>query len=308
MPGKTDSSTTGFEWRLLPEFSDLLNRLGPHGFRVWPAVPAELQLQLEVLRVDPEQEIVLLWSDNRLCGYAISLHERDIDRTVSAVAVTSGCTDRAGPLVDWVIERAASKKVSRIHIALRNTPVEPIKTLKERGFKRVTASLELTLDRADAAGLTDFPLPDGFSIRTMRSSAETLLLTRMQNTIFSKHWGFSKNTPEEIQARLDLPESGPEHVLFVESPDGSIAAYIWTALEWRDQHTGGKIWMTGVMPEFRRSGIGSSIVSAGVRHLLAEGVAQVHLEAVAHNAAAVRIYTQMGFKEAGRVEWYELEL
>ena len=97
-------------------------------------------------------------------------------------------------------------------------------------------------------------------------------------------------------------------MLFVEAPDGTVGAYIWTALEWDDQHTGGRIWMTGVMPEFRRSGIGRSIVNAGIKHLFAEGAADIHLEVVEHNAGAIRIYTQMGFTQSGRVAWYELEL
>jgi mycothiol synthase len=97
-------------------------------------------------------------------------------------------------------------------------------------------------------------------------------------------------------------------VLFTESADGTVAAYVWTALEWQGQHTVGRIWMTGVMPEFRRSGIGRSTVESGIKHLFAHGAAEVHLEVIEHNAGAVRIYTEMGFSETGRVTWYELEL
>lgn len=308
MPEKANKAIVSFEWRLLPEFSDLLNRLGPHGFRQWPESPAELRSELELLRADPEQDVVLLKAGDLLCGYAITLHERDIDRTVAALAVTSEFRNQAGPLLDWVLARVGSERISRIYIALRGTPVEPVELLRERGFKEVTANLELILDRDIATGLPEASLPDGYSIRPMRSSAETLLLTRLQNTIFCEHWGYSKNSPEELQARLDLPVTGPEHVLFVESPDGSVAAYIWTALEQGDAYICGRIWMTGVMPEFRRSGIGRSIVSAGIRHLLDKGAADVHLEAVEHNAGAVRIYTQMGFRQTGRVAWYELKM
>ena len=180
--------------------------------------------------------------------------------------------------------------------------------VENRGFVEVTSNLELELSRSDAARLTEQPLPQGFSFRKMRSSAETLLLTRIQNAVFEGHWGFSSNTPEEVQARLDLPASGSEHVLFVENAEGDVAAYIWTALEWHDEHTSGRIWMTGVMPQFRGLGIGRAIVHAGIKHLLAEGAADVRLEVVGHNAAAVRIYENVGFKTTGRVDWYELKL
>jgi mycothiol synthase len=308
VPEPPDISITRFAWRLLPEFSDLLNRLGSHGFRQWPDSSAELRSELEILRADPEQDIALLKIGDRFCGYAITLHERDIDRTVAAFAVTSELKDQAEQLLDWALERTHNERISRIHIALRGTTVEPARLLRARGFKEVTANLELILDRANATSITDSLLLDGFSIRPMRSAVETLLLTRIQNTIFSDHWGFSKNSPEEIQARLDLPTTGPEHVLFVESSDGSIAAYIWTALEWGDLHTCGRIWMMGVMPEFRRSGIGKSVVNTGVKHLLAEGASEIHLEVIEHNAVAVQIYTQMGFTQTGRVVWLELQL
>ena len=180
--------------------------------------------------------------------------------------------------------------------------------MRARGCEELTANLEMSLDRSDAAQLEDVPLPDSFDIRPMRSSAETRVLTRTQNTVFEKHWGFSKNTPEEIQAKLDLPESGPEHVLFVESEEGDIAAYVWTALEWEDHHTIGRIWMTGVMPEFRKSGLGRCVVTAGIKHVLSQGASRVSLEVVEHNTAAVRIYEQAGFKPTGRVAWHELKL
>lgn len=308
MPGETDISIKSFAWRLLPEFSDLINCLGSHGFRRWPESADELRSELESLRADPEQDVVLLEIGNRLCGYAITLHERDIDRTVAGIAVLHEFQDQAEPLLDWILERVRGAHVYRVHMALRGSSVEPVDLLQARGFKEVTANLELKLERTDAAGIMDPTLPSGFSVRAMRSSAETLLLTRLQNSIFNDHWGFSKNSPEEVQARLDLPISGPKHVLFVESPDGSVAGYIWTAVEWVDKHTSGRIWMTGVMPEYRNLGIGRSVVNAGIKHLLAEGATDIHLEVVEHNTAAVRIYTQMGFTRTGRVAWYELRL
>jgi mycothiol synthase len=97
-------------------------------------------------------------------------------------------------------------------------------------------------------------------------------------------------------------------VLFIDSPDGETAAYVWTALEWDGQSTSGRIWMTGVMPEFRKAGLGRAVVNAGIKHLLAEGASSISLEVVEHNTAAVRIYRQLGFKQTGRVAWYDLEL
>jgi mycothiol synthase len=304
----TSYSVSPFQWKDLSELSGLINRLGQHGFRLWPKSPDLLQSELEVLRLEPEQDAFILRRSGEICGYAITQHERDIHRTVISIAAFPECHDHAGPLLDAAVERARRAGVGAVHVAIRGTTSEPVEMVKGRGFVQVATNIELQLSRAAAEKLVEKEVPRGFAFRKMRSSAETLLLTRTQNAVFEGHWGFSSNTPEEIQARLDLVSSGPEHVLFVENAEGDIAAYIWTAIEWHDEHTGGRIWMTGVMPQFRGLGIGAAVVHAGIKHLLAEGATEVRLEVVAHNTAAVRIYENVGFKTTGGVDWYELKL
>lgn len=308
MADKPQKPIQVFEWSLLPDFSQLLNRLGRHGVRSWPESPDELRSELETLRIDPDRDIGLAFSDSELCGYALTLVESDIDRLVASIATTADCSDLAQLLMDFTLERGFASGVSAVHTAVRGSAVEPVETLKQNGFRPVTANIELSLERSRSAGIRDVPLPEGFSVRSMRSSAETLLLTQVQNTVFEQHWGFSRNTPEEIQARLDLPVSGPEHVLFAESPEGDIAGYVWTALEWDGSHTCGKIWMTGIMPEFRSQGLGRAVVTAGIKHLFANGAADIHLEVMEDNTAAVQIYTGMGFEQSGKTEWYEKQL
>lgn len=297
-----------FRWGLLTELSDLLNRLGHHGFRRWPDSPEELRSELESLRNNPESDIALLRSEDGPCGYALTLAEPDIDRIVASLG-TGGtgddCSDGTGKLLDFVTARAASANVSMIHVATRGVPAEPVEQLVKSGYREVAANLQLVLGREDANRVVDTSVPDGFSIRPMRSIAEALLLTQIQNRVFEEHWGFSKNTPEEIQARLELPVTGPEHALFIESPEGDIAGYVWTALEWSHGHTCGKVWMTGVVPEYRSLGLGKALVNAGVKHLLSEGAADVHLEVVEDNSPAVSIYEGMGFKKNGKTIWYE---
>lgn len=301
-------SVSPFHWKNLPELYGLVNRLGQHGFRLWPSSPELLRSELEVLRLEPEQDAFILRRSGEICGYAITLHERDIHRTVISIAAFPECHANAGPLLDAAVERARKAGVGEVHVAIRGVEAEPVEMVKDRGFIQVATNIELLLSRLNAEKLVEKALPREFSFRKMRSSAETLLLTRTQNAVFEGHWGFSSNTLEEIQARLDLPSSGPEHVLFVESAEGDVAAYIWTAVEWHDGHTGGRIWMTGVMPRFRRKGIGTAVVHAGIKHLLAEGALDIRLEVVGHNAAAVSIYESVGFKTTGHVDWYELKL
>ena len=308
MPQEPENSPQGFQWRTLQAFSDLLNRLGRHGFRAWPESKEDLTASINTLRLDPETDILLLGSDESPCGYALTLVELDIDRAVASVALEASCRGEVSVLLDFIEKRSHAAGVSKIHVASRGAAVEPVVELKKRGYRQVNANLELALKREHASGIVDIQLPNGFSLRPMRSSTELLLLTRVQNTVFDGHWGFSQNSPQEIQAKLDLPSTGPEHVLFLESREGDIAGYIWTALVWDSGHTCGQIWMTGVMPEFRSKGLGTSVVNAGIKHLFANGAADIHLEVMENNAAAVQIYTGMGFAKTGRTDWLEKQL
>ncbi len=296
---------SAFRWESLDEFSDLLNRIGRHGFRSWPTSPNELRSELETLRLEPESDVWLVRTDGKICGYALALAENDVDRLVVSLGILDECSGQVGGLLDLLREAAKARGVSLIHVAVRGAPAEPLDQLTHSGFTRVAANLELVLQREDAGGVPDPSLPEAMSVRKMRSTAEALLLTRVQNRVFEGHWGFSKNTPDEVLARLGLPSTGPEQVLFVETEEGDIAGYIWTALSWEHDHTCGKIWMTGVVPEFRSLGLGKALVSAGVKHLLSQGAADVHLEVVEGNAAAVSIYQGMGFKRHGQTDWYE---
>ena len=297
-----------FSREQLQQFSDLLNRLGSHGFKRWPESAEDLEPEMEALRVDPESGIVLLRSGDALRGYGLVILEPDIGRAVVSIAAEPGYVDALEPVLNALIAKVKASEIPSIHVAAKSTPVEPLALIEDRGAERIQANLELKLDRRDASNIMDVELAEGFSIRPMRSSVEVLRLTQLQNSVFAKHWGFSQNSPEEIQSKLDLPVTGPEHVLFCESPEGDLAGYVWTAVEWRDEATVGKIWMTGIAPQFRKSGLGNAIVTAGVKHLLAQGAAVLELEVLENNPAAVRIYEGLGFVTTGRTDWYELKV
>lgn len=305
-PSKTELRP--FKWSDLQSFSDLLNRLGRHGLRRWSETPQQVRSELDSMRLNPEQHMFVIDSDGVVCGYALTVLEPDIGRAVAGVGVDTAFKDWAGELTDLCIETARSENLPVVHVAVQHDSIEPVDIYREKGFREIMAHLEMSLSREDATNLRDVLLPEGFAVRPMKSSAEALMLTRIQNRVFDGHWGFSKNSPDEVQARLNLPVTGPEAVLFIESGEGDVAAYIWTALEWERDHTTGHIWMTGVLPEFRKSGLGKAVVQAGIKRLFAAGAADIHLEVVADNDAAVTIYKAMGFRPIGRVTWHELKL
>ena len=260
------------------------------------------------MRMDPAQDIFVLEAERDLCGYSLIVREPDIGRGVLTMGVCDGCTANAPGLLEAMIEQARHHGLPAVHVAAVADSREPVNLYRQRGFHEVAEILEMTLLRDEATGMTEESLPAEFRVRPMAESGEIGLLTQVQNTVFEEHWGFSANEPHEIRARLELPGTGPRDVLFVESSRHEIAAYVWTAAEWSDDRTAGRILMTGVMPGFRGAGIGKAVVQAGVKYLLAAGVSAVQLEVTADNESAIAIYNSTGFKPTGKITWLELRL
>ena len=292
----------------LPELSALLNRLGRHGFRRWPAGPDELAADLNSSRLDYGTDVFVAVSEDAVCGYSLALPELDIERSVIGLGFDGECARYADRLLEAAVNRARDQGARLAHAAAvdRSGPVAA--ALTGHRFNPLLDLVEMVAPREAFSGVSGEALPPGFAVRPMRAGSEVPLLTRLQNAIFRGHWGFSQNSEDEIAASLGLADSGPEHVMLLLDEAGGAAGYVWTALERDGDHTRGRILMTGVEPPYRGMGLGKKIAGAGIRHLLAAGAADIHLEVISENAAAIAIYNGLGFRETGRVAWYELRL
>jgi mycothiol synthase len=66
--------------------------------------------------------------------------------------------------------------------------------------------------------------------------------------------------------------------------------------------------MLGVDPDFRKKGIGSIALAAGISYLKGKGVETVMLTVDSQNPAALALYESAGFTMYSKTEWYELKL
>lgn len=62
---------------------------------------------------------------------------------------------------------------------------------------------------------------------------------------------------------------------------------------------------TGVVPEFRRQGVGKALFDFMMPEFEAEGFEQILLEVIAQNKNAVRLYEKLGFRETRRLIYFE---
>ncbi len=307
----------------LEPFAALLQRIGPHGHLDWPASPRELKAYLDAPRVQPRQNLFVTGQRCRLTAYAFAYPELNIDRAVIGVGVEPELADTnlTRQLIDRALDRAREQGAKVAHLADDKNPTRT-NAIRQIGFKPVARMLRMSLSNPSPDASKPSPIPNGFSLRRGKQD-EATLLTSMQNEVFEGSWGYSPNSVEEVEARLRMPGTGPENLLIVEDDHGRAAAFNWTRIAppepTPDTHANtsqgnpepeliGYIQMTGVLPDYRGAGLGSSTVAAGVAQLANAGAKEIHLEVIQANKPALHIYTRAGFKTHQIIDWYELAL
>jgi mycothiol synthase len=70
----------------------------------------------------------------------------------------------------------------------------------------------------------------------------------------------------------------------------------------------GEIHMLGVDPDFRKKGIGRTVLLAGLADLKSKGVTIVKLTVNGEDPVALGLYESVGFEVCSRTEWFEKKL
>lgn len=82
----------------------------------------------------------------------------------------------------------------------------------------------------------------------------------------------------------------------VVDPAGTLVGYLFTAWQYLDLH----ILKVATMPDYRRQGLGRYLMELAEAHCRELAGESVTLEVRPHNMAAITLYQQMGYVEAGR--------
>ncbi len=140
--------------------------------------------------------------------------------------------------------------------------------------------------------LTEEPTwPDDVTVRSFRPGDEAAWLAA-NNRAFADHPEQGSWTAENLAARMAEDWFDPEGFLLAEDADG-IAGFCWTKVHPEDGM--GEIYVIGVDPSRRGSGLGRALVVAGLGSLASRGVTTGMLFVDAANEAAVRLYESLGF-------------
>ena len=161
---------------------------------------------------------------------------------------------------------------------------------KRFGFDRVR---ELWVMRRSLAE----PLPElagGPEVRGFRPGDEEELL-RVNAAAFASHPEQGSMSAANLAERMAEPWFDPEG-LFLAVDGDRLLGFHWTKLH----HYGeGEVYVVGIDPAAQGAGLGRALTLAGLHHLAAKGARRVHLYVESDNAAALRIYSGLGFTHTG---------
>ena len=159
-----------------------------------------------------------------------------------------------------------------------------------------------TMERSLSLPIPEFPLPDGFTIRQVRSNEDAEAWVELFNQSFIDHWNHHDLTVESYKHWLTDPEYKSELDLVAVAADGTFAALCHCDISPEDNKRSGRNegWIStlGTRRGFRRKGLGRAMLLAGMQRLNAEGVHTAKLGVDSENPlGAGQLYESVGFRK-----------
>ena len=260
---------------------------------------------------DPRARNVLVRDDGRLAGYG------HLDPTDPV----------EGPAGEMVIDPAARRKGlglslgqaladeagdAGLRLWAHGDLAAAARLAAAAGFERTRALWQMRRSLQTRIGRPQ--LADGISVRTFVVGQDEDKWVALNHRAFARH-------PEQgawTRADLDLREREPWFDplgFFLAERDGKLAGFHWTKIHGgtvnsstghnADSANGGalghgheaigEVYVVGVDPSERGSGLGRSLTIVGLRYLRSQGLSQVMLYVDETNAPAIGLYESLGF-------------
>ena len=156
-------------------------------------------------------------------------------------------------------------------------------------------------------------LPEGFTMRHAQGEEDFAPWVEVFNQSFIDHWNHHPITIEEHRHWLQNPNYSPERSLIAIAPDGTFAAFCFCWIDPEDNahynRKEGWIDILGTRRGFRKIGLGTAMLLAGMRRLKADGMDTAVLGVDAENpSGALRLYESVGFYTVHKQATYHKDL
>jgi mycothiol synthase len=247
---------------------------------------------------DPRARNVLLTTDGTLTGYA------HLDPTDPV----------EGPSGEFVIDpghRGHGEGMTVVRALLAEADGRPLRLWAHgdspaaarlaaaAGFERIRSLWQM--HRSLRAPLDEPRYADGVTTRTFVVGQDEDAWVELNRRAFASHPEQGAWTRDDLGMREREPWFDPEG-FFLAERDGRLAGFHWTKIHGdggsppgHGHDTIGEVYVVGVDPGQRGSGLGRALTLTGLRYLRSRGLATVMLYVDEENTAAIRLYESLGF-------------
>jgi mycothiol synthase len=208
--------------------------------------------------------------------------------------------DLTSGIVAWAAERASvlAGPDAVLMASAREDDHWRLASLSTFGFTPIRVFLRMVRKLDD-----DLPVPSppsGYQIRPVAGLDELDAWVDLFNAAFADHWNHIPLTSEEHRIQLGRAHYRQDLDLVVVAPDGTLAAFCSCAIK---DHDDGRreawIDLVGTRPAYRRRGLASAVIAAGLTALRAHGPTEAKLGVDAESpTSATALYESLGFAVA----------
>jgi mycothiol synthase len=205
--------------------------------------------------------------------------QRGVGRTLLAVALESA---------------AATGHHGTVKIWAHGDRPEAAALAQHLGFTRDRILLQMR--RLTSQPLPAVQIPAGITIRTFRPGEDDEAWVALNAAAFAGHPEQAYVTLEDLRERQQEDWFDPAGFFLAERVvDGRLVGFHWTKVHERPTPAG-EVYVVGLHPDARGSGLGLALTVTGLAHLASLGLAVVILYADETNSGAVRMYERLGFE------------
>lgn len=164
---------------------------------------------------------------------------------------------------------------------------------KKLGFSKARELWQMR--RSLYAELPKVDLPDGNFISTFKVGQDEIAWLDLNAKVFAAHPEQGRLERGDLEIRMNEKWFDPAGFFISRNSAGELTGYNWTKIHTDGPLRIGEIYVLGVSPTERGTGLGKALAITGLDYLRAQGLSAAMLYVDLSNTSAIKLYESIGF-------------